>query len=61
MQFKTWIPLSGLEKTEIARKLGISRQALHNIEKHGAQPKWDLAQKIIKISDGKVTIKEWYK
>lgn len=60
MQFKTWVPKSGLEKTEIADKLGISRQAVYNLMK-GARPKWELAQQISKLSKGQVTPAEWYK
>lgn len=60
MQFKTWVNKSGLEKTEIAEKLGISRQAVYNLM-DGARPKWELAQAISKLSQGKVTPAEWYK
>ncbi len=60
MDFKTWVPKSGLEKTEIARKLGISRQAVYNLIE-GARPAWELAQKISKLSKGYVPTQEWYK
>jgi len=60
MQFSVWLEKSGVEKAEIARKLGISRQSIYNLI-DGAEPKLGLIKKIEKLSAGKVTVRDWAK
>jgi len=60
MKFTEWLNKTGLKRDEIAAKLGISRQSIHNITR-GSRPNWELARRIVTESGGKVSIKEWYK
>ena len=44
--------IDSVGQTEIARKLGVTRSAVHNWRNGKARPSWDKARELAKISDG---------
>ena len=58
MELEKFIKLNELCRTTFARKIGISRQALHNISKNGAKPSLKTALAIERLTKGFVTLRE---
>ena len=58
MNLEKYIVLNDLCRMTLADKIGISRQALHNISKKGAKPSLKTALKIEHVTKGFVTLRE---
>jgi len=46
---------AGLSRRAVADAVGTSRQSIHRIETGSQQPSWDLAAKLIQLSDGRLS------
>ena len=55
-RWEQWIEDQG--QTEIARRLGVHRSAVHNWRHGKAQPGWKMVHRIVRISDGWLKAKD---
>jgi transcriptional regulator with XRE-family HTH domain len=58
MNLKDYIESRDLGKREFATMIGISACALSNYLYHRRRPRLDIAQRIVKVTKGKVTIED---
>lgn len=58
MLFTKWIKISGMTQAEVARKLGVSESMVSLVVSGNRKPAAHLAQEIVLLSGGKVSLEE---